>query len=286
MTDPTQKPNIHWWTTKNRRRLTQTLLDRLPKSGFDTAKIPTEQSQRRTLLPNCKEALHLTWSSLDWSRRSAACRYEWARLQLFMAFEVLPILQRFEIQFFHVILADKRWRIPSSSATRKCFDRPRRKVRASIQRLRDRGYTPLFVAAYELSGDRVLRGSYAFEPHVHLLIGGVPEQALKRAFHVRLPVSMRGRDKPVKVLPVPRSELGNLLGYITKIKAQDRVQYMGSNGRPNRGSNRMPAAHCTEWLRCMASMPIAQTIQFGGFAEPITSRFIHAEMATIAGEMK
>ncbi|WP_172601138.1 hypothetical protein [Rhizobium leguminosarum] len=203
-----------------------------------------------------------------------------------MAFVVLPLLQRCDTQFFHVILADKRWRISSSLATRKCFDRPRRKVRASIQRLRDQGEKPFFVAAYELSGDRSLTGNYAFEPHVHLLIGGVAQEALKHAFHVRLPISMRGRDKPLKILPAPKSELGNLLGYLTKMKAQDRVQYLGSNGRPNRTSNRMPAAQFAEWLRCMTTIPITQAIQFGGFAEPITSRFVHAEMATIIGDMQ
>lgn len=286
MTAPKRQSNIRWWTFENRLRLTQAVLERLPKSDFNANRISSEQFRRIALLPSCKAAFHHTWPSLDWSRRSAACRFEWARLQLFMASAVLPIFQRSEIQFFHVILADKRWRVAPSSATRQCFDPPRRKVRAAIQKLRDAGYGPIFVAAYEMSGDRDLNGSYAFEPHVHLLLGGAPKAALKGAFRVRLPLSMRGRDKPVKIFPVPRSELGNLLGYLTKIKAQDRVQYIGSNDRPNRSSNRMPAAAFTEWLRCMATMPIGQTIQFGGFAEPITSRFLHLEMATITGEMK
>ncbi|MGO8397927.1 hypothetical protein ACC783_06110 [Rhizobium ruizarguesonis] len=286
MTAPKRQSNIRWWTFENRRRLTEALLNRLPKLDFNANRIPSEQFRRIALLPTCKAAFHKTWPSLDWSRRSAACRFEWARLQLFMASAVLPILQRSEIHFFHVILADKRWRIAPTSATRQCFDPPRRKVRAAIQKLRDEGYAPIFVAAYEMSGDRDLSGTYAFEPHVHLLIGGVPKTALMKAFRVRLHSSMRGRDKPVKILPALKYELGNLLGYLTKIKAQDRVQYIGSNGRPNRSSNRMPAAEFAEWLRCMATMPIAQTIQFGGFAEPITSRFLHLEMATMIGEMK
>ncbi|WP_165448662.1 hypothetical protein [Rhizobium leguminosarum] len=286
MTAPKRQSNTRWWTFENRLRLTQALLERFPKSDFNANRISSEQFRRIALVPTCKAAFHQTWPSLDWSRRSAACRFEWARLQLFMASAVLPILQHSKIHFFHVSLADKRWRVPPSSATRQCFDPPRRKVRAAIQKLRDGGYGPVFVAAYEMSGDRDLSGSYTFEPHVHLLVGGVPKAALKSAFRVRLPRAVRGRDKPVKVSPIHKSEIGNLLGYLTKMKAQDRVQYIGSNGRPNRSSNRMPAAEFAEWLRCMATMPIARTIQFGGFAEPITSRFLHLEMATIIGEMK
>ncbi|TNM66215.1 hypothetical protein [Aliirhizobium smilacinae] len=202
-----------------------------------------------------------------------------------MAAEIEPILRHSDRQFFHVTVADKRWRVAPSIATRASFDAVRRKVRSSIQKLRDEGYNPIFVAAFEMSGDRNLRNDYAFEPHVHILIGGVPELALKGAFQVRLPRASKGRDKPLRVVDVPTDQLGYLLGYLTKMKPQDRVQYI-SKGRKNRNTNRMPPAEADHWLRCMATMPIAQTIQFGGFAKPVTSRFSHLEMATIIGDLK
>ncbi len=258
---------------------------RLPKSDFDAKSIPRQQVRRLRLLAYRGSALHPAWSSLDRGRRSAACRFEWARLQIFMAAEVLPRLHELGTDLFFLTLADKRWRVAPTAAG-NAFVRPRRKFRAAIQSLRDQGFKPVFVVAYEMSGDRNLDGNYAFEPHAHVLIGGVPKSALKAAFRVRLPRAARGRDKPVKAPSVPASEIGNILGYLTKMKAQDRVEFVRSDGRRDRAPNRMPLEQEILWLRCMAAMPITQVIQFGGFTESITSRFTHRQMATMIGEME
>ena len=258
---------------------------RIPKSEFIVKSIPRQQIRRKRLLANRVSALHTTWSSLDRGRRSAACRFEWARLQIFMAAEVLPRLQELDTELVFLTLADKRWRVAPTTAV-DAFKRPRRKLRAAIQSLRDQGFKPVFVVAYEISGDRNLEANYAFEPHAHVLIGGVPEPALKAAFNVRLPRIARGRDKPISARSVSASQIGNILGYLTKMKAQDRVEFVRSDGRRDRTSNRMTLEQETLWLRCMAATPIAQVIQFGGFAESMTSRFIHCEMATMIGDMK
>jgi hypothetical protein len=136
-----------------------------------------------------------------------------------------------------------------------------------------------------MSGDRNINGDYVFEPHVHILIGRVSSAAVKAAFQVRLPRATRGRDKPLRVEAVPINQVGNLLGYLSKMKPQDRVEYIGSNGRPNRATNRMRRAEADQWLRCMATMPITWMIQFGGFANAMHSHFSHLEMATIIGEL-
>jgi hypothetical protein len=120
---------------------------------------------------------------------------------------------------------------------------------------------------------------------VHLLIGGVPKAALQIAFEVRLSRSERGSHKPVTAPQIAASELQNTLSYIAKLKAQNRVEFIGSDGRPRRRSNDMRSSDKLNWLRCMATMPITHAIQFGGLAEPLTSRFTHLEMATMLGEI-
>ncbi|MBX4918354.1 hypothetical protein HJA76_01235 [Rhizobium bangladeshense] len=267
-------------------RLNETISEVFPRAEFNAHRIPGQQRRRIALLPEHSQAFHRDWNRLDDRRRSAACCFEWARLQIFMAVHVLPILRRSKLDFHHVTVVDKRWRIAPGSADGQCFDRPRRKVRGAIELLRREGYSPVHIAAYELSGDRSLKGDYSFEPHVHLLIGGVPKAALQIAFDVRQPRSERGRHKPVRAPQIGESQLQNILSYLTKMKAQDRVEYLRSNGKTNRISNRMAPAEEVEWLRCMATVPITHMIQFGGFAEPITSRFAHREMATMLGEMK
>lgn len=285
MEAPLVKP-IDLWKKKKHRSLAKAVKARLPKSEFNSAAIPRKQITRFSSLGDRTPTLHPTWKSLDSSRLSAACLFERARLQLFMAGVIHPLLTRSKLDFYHVIVADKRWRVSPPSATHKSFDPPRRKVRSAIEKLRSDGYKPIFLAAYEMSGNHSLEEPYVFEPHVHLIVGGAPVEALKAAFQVRLPRGARGRDKPVRVSFIQNSELGNLLGYLTKMKAQDRVEYLGSNGRTNRASNRMRTVEANLWLRCMATLPITHAIQFGGFATSVTALFINAEMATIVRALK
>lgn len=286
MRPPTKNDSIHQWMLENHRELDEAVRKRLPKTELKSNTILNRQADMAYRLPRCPAAIHLGWNSLDEGRKSSACRFEWARLQIFVAAEVQPVLCCMNVSFHLVTLADKRWRVPPSTATNKSFDPSRRKVRAGIQKLREQGYDPVFVAGYELSGDRSLSQTYAFEPHVHVLIGGVPKAKLFKAFQVRQPRSVRGRDKPLKIESVDKSQLGNVLGYLTKMKAQDRVQYARSNGKLNRSSNRMPAADKDHWVRCMATMPIRRTIQFGGFRNSMSDQFAHLEMASIIGDLK
>lgn len=276
---------IDKWKTKRHRRLTKRVAKRNPKTKFNSSAIKAQQASRFQTLQQ-HSPLHSTWESLDVSRRSAACRFEWARLQMFLLGIVLPILLRSGLAYYHVTVADKRWQVAPALASRMSLDAPRRKVRAAIQKLRTDGYKPMFVAAYEVSGDRRLDGNYVFEPHVHLIIGGPPAEKLKVAFQVRLAREARGRDKPLRIEAIPECELGNLLGYLAKMKPQDRVQYIEANGRRNRNQNRMPTAQAKMWLRCMASIPVTHAVQFGGFESSLTSRFIKAEMASIIRTLK
>ncbi len=284
---PSLPPNMTTdrWMDINSIAIDRLIKNQMPKSEFRSGALPREQARRLTLLSNCASSVHPCWDDLYRGRLSAACRFEWGRLQLFIVAEVLPALASTEVEFFLVTVADKRWRVAPEVATADAFEPPRRKVRAAMQSLRSEGFTPVFVAGYEMSGDRSLDDEYTFEPHAHILVGGVPKHALKTAFRVRLPRSARGRDKPVKVKHVATEEVGNILGYLTKMKAQDRVQYPLSDGRRSRNPNRMPADEEAHWLRCMASVPITHLIQFGGFAEPITSRFMRLEMATMIGAL-
>ena len=277
---------IDQWKLKKHKRLTKAVIKRLPKSQFNSNGVAAKQATRLKILEDEAGTLHRTWESLDNSRLSSACSFERARLQIFTAGIVLPLLKRTKLNFFHVTIADKRWRVEPSKASQSCFDRPRRKVKAALEKLRREGYAPIYVAAYELSGNSSLSEPYFFEPHVHLILAGAPIKEMRCAFEVRLPRAAKGRDKPLKISAIESCELGNLLGYLTKIKAQDRVEYSLPDERTSRTPNDMRGVPATQWLRCMATMRITKLIQFGGFNEPLTSHFTHLEMASIIGELK
>lgn len=265
--------------------ITSAIKARLPKCEINIDTVPRQQSRCRSLIPEHIPDIHPTWSSLDGGRRSAACRFEWARLQIFLAAVVYPALLEVDADKFFLTLADKRWRIAPGASYDDVFNRVRRKVRAAFQAVRNAGFEPVFVVVYELSADRGLEGSYLFEPHAHVIVGRVPKKVLTTAFRIRLAQSARNRDKPLRAPLVPDSDLGKILGYVGKMKAQDRVEYIDKNGRRNRSPNRMSPEHEILWLKCMAATPITTLVQFGGFAETMTSQFSNREMATLIGEL-
>lgn len=266
-------------------RIEQAVRDTMPRSKFRLCTVSTEQRNRTQILLSQPDALHPDWNSLDTERRSAACRLEWARLTIFLKVYVLPALLASSDDVFHVIVADRRWQVSPDELSLHAFERPRRKLRHGMQRLRSNDFDPVFIAVYELSAARNLDGSYRFEPHIHLLVFGAKRTDLKQAFYVRQHRSERGKMKPVRIEELERSEVGNILGYISKITPQERVQYMDRSGRYNRTTNRMSADRLPLWLSCMSKIPITQLIQFGGFAESMTYRFATCEMATLIGEL-
>jgi hypothetical protein len=270
----------------NISRIERTVRQKMPKSNFRIGTAFTEQAKRAYLLNPKLDTLHANWESVGRGRRSSACRLEWVRLVIFLVAYILPVLRREKGRLFHAVIADKRWQVGPEDLSPDVFNRPRRKLRHALSLLRGSGQLT-YVAVYELSAARNLDGSYVFEPHIHVLIltKGAIEDDLKRAFTVRQRKSERGKSKPVRVERVPRSEVGNVLGYLSKMKPQERVQYEDRNGRCNRTTNRMSADYLPLWLSCMSQTPVTQLIQFGGFAGSMTHRFATCEMATMIGEL-
>lgn len=256
-----------------------------PKSKFRVKNVSTVQRHRTEILADNPDALHPNWESLGTGRRSAACRFEWARLVLFLIFIVLSRLMAARGKAFHVIIADKRWQVSGDKLRPQVFDRPRRKLRRGIELLQKAGLRPVYVAVYELSAARNLDGSYPFEPHIHLLIVGATEAQLKTAFGVRQRRSERGKAKPLRMVPVEKSNMGTVLGYLSKIKAEERVEYELEDDKRNRVRNRMSADNFPLWLDCMSQIPITELVQFGGFNERLAYHFAHYEMATLIGEL-
>lgn len=262
------------------------IIDRdAPKSEFRVGNVFTVQRNRTEMLADNPNALHSNWDSLDSGRRSAACRFEWARLVLFLIVILLSRLKAARGKAFHVIIADKRWQVSGDDLGPQVFDCPRRKLRRGVELLRKAGVKPVFVAVYELSAARNLDGTYLFEPHIHLLIVGATNAELKAAFRVRQHRSERGKAKPVRIVRVRKSRMGRILGYLSKIKAQERVEYEGEDGKRNRSTNRMSDDKFPLWLGCMAQIPITKLVQFGGFQGRIPHHFAHLEMAALIGEL-
>lgn len=256
-----------------------------PKSEFRVKNVSTVQRRRAEILANDPDALHSNWDSLNTGRRSAACRLEWARLLLFLIFILLGRLLATRGRAFHVIIADKRWQISGDELGPWIFNRARRKLRRGLELLRKAGVKPVFVAVYELSAARNLDGSYPFEPHIHLLILGATKDELRKAFKVRQHRSERGKAKPVRIVRVRKSRMGKILGYLSKIKAQERVEFIGKDDKRYRSTNRMSADKFPLWLGCMSQIPITKLVEFGGFRERVALHFAQLEMATLIGEL-
>ncbi|WP_313522945.1 hypothetical protein [Shinella sp.] len=257
----------------------------LPNSGFGIAEIAGEQERRRRRLKGMTSRLHKTWSGLDIGRRGGACRMEWARLQAFLATEILPVFQAERGPLFLIKLSDKRWRVPFEEATSAVFISPAREVHKAIYSLRVKGYRPCCLTSYALTGviefdDEDNDDDYSgelFEPRAYILIGGVPNENILSAVF-----GMDGAclHAPFKIVPLPKSDAGKVLGYATKMRAETWWDFR-SLGEKYRMWVEMNPQMELAWLRIMAETPITDLVEFEGFAKPLKLQFGLEKMAML-----
>lgn len=235
--------------------------------------------------PQSWKRLHFNAASLDTGRRSAACNYERWRTQRFANAVVLNHLEEAQGVAYLVTVAAPNWRRTPEDLKPADLSLLRRKVRHGHERLRERGYRPVFLAVIEVSAARDVDGSLWFEPHLHIVMKGIRKPEIRNAFQVRIPRCDRQRIRPVQVKKITDGSLGTVLGYVTKMKAELRSGYERADGTRSRRTNRMPSDLLRLWLGFMASIPIEDLLVFGGFSDRLAHKFFTLEMATLEGEM-
>ena len=228
--------------------------------------------------------IHASWNTLDDGRKSAACVFEQHRTRFFVLTKVLPYLQSLNIQLFFVTLANSKWRVAREKLMSARLSVIRRKARDGVENLRKKGLDPVLFGMVEVSGGIDLEGNFTWEPHMHLLVGGVTEDEIREAFKVRMTNEERGRLKPLKIIPVG-SNLGQCLSYLCKFKPELRKTYVGTNGRPNRGKDLLEGEDLDRWTSWMAKQSIMEMVVHFGIRKRIMDGMINAELAELAEEM-
>lgn len=279
-----RKPKFDETITAKASFIKAAVTGRLPNSEFDFEFILYEQERRRRRLRGMTSRLHKDWTSLDNERRSAACRFEWARLQIFLATVVLPAFQQGNDDLYIVKLADPRWRFsPEELATSALFF-PNREVHQGISNLREMKFNPTCMATYAVTGDLGERQTYSLQPRAHLLVSGASESAIRTVFRASLPHSSPEYYSRARVTHVPIFNAGHALACMTRLIAEDVEEYCVVDERARYWDPMLPKDELP-WLRFMSTMPITGLVDFEGFSEPIKWRFAHEKMATLLGAL-
>lgn len=278
--------DLQRWILEHPYDLDDAIRQGMPKTQLQIGRIPAMQAQTASLLGRLPtdhggQPLHEGWASLDHGRRSAACNYEWARWIAFTIVYILPILQASSGPFWHVIVADRRWRCHPNALTPESLTPVRRKLETSIAKLRALGFSGRYYAVFEVCAAIDPDGTIWFEPHFHVLVAGSTKSQVQVSFDVRQPKAERGIYKALRIVEVPRLELGHILGYLTKRRAQTRSGYFGSDGRIRRRTNRMSDGLRRIWCDVLAEMPIRQLFAMDRSSSRLNLEFAGAEMRSL-----
>lgn len=192
-------------------------------------------------------------------RRSAACPYEQLRARSFLVNH--PTLSG--DLWFHVTGGNSNLRVPLNQIRKVRPGQTLRKVRRALSALNRKGLKVEAVYVFELVVVRYLDGREELEPHFHVLIRGATADQLKAAFAFRKVAKVEGRRRALHVEPV--HHLPGLLGYLTKFKAQSRVEYLkviDGEAKKRWRANDLRGSALAEWTRFMSRYEIADLLKF------------------------
>ncbi|MGR6467950.1 hypothetical protein [Rhizobium sp. PAMB 3182] len=122
---------------------------------------------------------------------------------------------------------------------------------------------------------------FVFEPHMHLLVSGVPLEALRAGFATVVPRSSFGHPLQVKVVPSSQ-DAERLLNYHFKFFPEIRTAFLTADGRSGKGKrNRMTGSLLAEWLASMAGVHVDELLILNGLPAEIMRDFRTRELQPI-----
>ncbi|MDW9972824.1 hypothetical protein GOB98_22860 [Sinorhizobium meliloti] len=238
---------------------------------------------RRVVDPN---VAHRAWNTVDRHRASAACAIEQIRARAWGLGELNNSLTSTFVNLQHVTFADTADRRRSGELHRFNLEGYKRKVRRALAQLH-RSYPDMWaVGIVEISAARTSAETLSFEPHCHVLIDGVPKEAVRAAFKNLLGKRSSGL-KPVRLQDVPtRADLSRVLGYFLKQVPELRTNLLGEDGRLKKGrANLLTGSSEIEWLAWMAAHRVTDLLIATGPPAKTIRDFEYRELQPIIEEL-
>lgn len=214
--------------------------------------------------------LRQDWKTIDGIRSHAACAFEQRRgliAALSLVFDEVRLLKG---PAFHLTFADTTDRKAPGELILFQPASYRRRLAPTLSALRKAYPQSAIVGTIEVSYG-LEYGVY--EPHLHLLIFGVPKVEIEKYFRGVLKVRSRGHPLRVAAVKGP-ADRGVLLSYFFKFSPEVRTSLVGEDGRSRPGSrNLMEGEVLAEWTAFMAGYPIEELLIIRGLSASLMSCF-------------
>lgn len=224
--------------------------------------------------PAPDHAFHDDWNSIDDHRRSFACVFEQVRARIWALGEVLGRLPEEYSDLYHLTFANTKDRRLQGDLFTFNPNTYRRKFRETFARLKGEHPHIWGIGVVEISAVQIESGQHVFEPHFHVLVGGVPANALRVAFDKLLPSATKGSHGLMIRSVSDRTDLGRRVSYLFKFEPELRTKFHTSEGRVGKGRlNRLSGNAKDEWLSWAAAYRIDELLITVGLWPDLMTEF-------------
>lgn len=224
--------------------------------------------------PTLVTAFHDDWSNIDGSRASVACVLEQFRARVWALGEVLKGLPCDRDDLYHVTFANTRDR--RSGGTLSSFNpyTYKRRLRAALKDV-EADYPDMWaLGIIEISAVDPEPDKFVFEPHFHIIVGGVPKIELRKAFNNLLSTATKGSHGLMLKSIRDRTHLGGTVSYLFKFEPELRTKFLTAEGRVGKGRpNRLTGDAKDEWLSWAAAYRIDELLIAVGLGPNLIREF-------------
>lgn len=232
------------------------------------------------------KTFHHDWSTINDRRANAACLYEQFRARVWGLGHLRAQLPADYSNLYHLTFASSVDQRPAGDLARFNLHNYRRRIRAALQELKGAHPEMWAFGMVEISATPNATGEAVFEPHIHLLTNGVPEDALRERFAALLRRTTKG-SRPIMIKPVPdEGNLSSGLNYFLKFAPELRTKFLTTEGRTGKGrSNLMQGDLKAEWLAWLAAHRIDELLIVIGLRPEVMKQFRLCELQHLIEEL-
>ncbi|MGO8122174.1 hypothetical protein ACC728_14150 [Rhizobium ruizarguesonis] len=224
--------------------------------------------------PELAEGFHKDWVDVDNHRASVACVLEQVRARIWVLGEVLKRLPADDSDVHHVTFANTRDRRAAGNLSAFKLHVYKRKLRTAIANLKATHPNMWALGIVEISAVEPEPDRFVFEPHFHIIVGGVPEIELRKAFNNLLSTATKGSHGLMLKSIRDRKHLGGTVSYLFKFEPELRTKFLTAEGRVGKGRpNRLTGDAKDEWLSWAAAYRIDELLIAVGLWPDLIANF-------------
>ncbi|ARO31715.1 hypothetical protein NXC14_CH03830 [Rhizobium sp. NXC14] len=211
--------------------------------------------------PRLVKAFHDDWANIDDVRASVACVLEQFRARVWALGEVFHNLPGNFDDLYHLTFANTRDRRSGGALSSFNPQTYMRRLRTALKELLAAYPDMWALGIVEISAVEPEPDRFVFEPHFHVIVGGVPEIELRRTFNNLLSTATKGSHGLMLKSIRDTKHLGRTVSYLFKFEPELRTKFLTAEGRVGKGrSNRLTGKAKNEWLSWAAAYRIDELL--------------------------